>query len=387
MRYCTYLRDQAQLEILASTSIREVIVEHSRLSQLGGLPTNDLIHLTDQLKQREFSVFLQWDRLMTEPELRECLQVLKRLRPLPFDAIRVQDAGAAEWVRTHETDTALHLIAESGHHNLASIDRLAKHFGPQRVVVSPELASAQISEYTNKVNAPIEVLGLGSLLLYHTPRKLLSTRFSKDSTQSLRNPEHLQNNPVVESQHGTFLFDRRDLFLLDQLDQLESIGVFVTRIDLRLKRDFSIIEKIDAVVQASDPSERDQFKKTWPQQTTHGFFRANRTDRAFRYLSNPYLRPAGSQPVGTVLETNRASGIVIMVHEPFHEGEILHCITPQGQSVTLATAPLLDFEKAPLPVATPGGLCRLPPAKHVTPQSQIFRANSEMDLVNSTLES
>ena len=386
MKYCTYLRGQAQLKRLANTSIREVIVEHGLLSQLGGLPTYDLIDLTRQLKQQKFSVFLQWDRIMTEPEFQECLPILETLRPLPFDAIRVQDTGAAEWVRTHRTDAALHLIAESGHHNLASLGQLAEHFCPQRIAVSPELSSTQIRECASKVKAPLEALGLGPLLLYHTPRKLLPSGHSKATTQSLRNPEHLQNNPVIESQYGSFLFDRRDLFLLDRLDQLEALGVSNIRIDLRLKRDFSIIEKIDAAAHDPDLSKREQLKKSWPQPTTHGFFRANRTDHAFRYLNNPHLRLTGSQPVGTVLETNRTSGIVIMVHAPLREGEFLSCVTPQGQMIPLTTTPLVDLEQAPLRVALPGGLCRLPPAKHVTPQAQVFRGTPEMNLVNSTAE-
>lgn len=386
MKYCTYLRTQAQLEYLANTNIREVIVEHSLLSQLGGLPTHDLIDLTRQLKQQEFSVFLQWDRLMTEPEFQECLPILKTLYSLPFDAIRVQDTGAAEWVRTHKTDAALHLIAESGYHNLASLGQLAKHFHPQRIAVSQELSSTQIQECASKIRVPLEVLGLGPLLLYQTPRKLLSSGHSKTTTQSLRNPEHLQNNPVIESQHGTFLFDRRDLFLLDRLDQLKAVGVSNIRIDLRLKRDFSIIENIDAAAHDPDLSKRKQFKKSWPQPTTHGFFRANRTNRAFRHLNNPHLRSAGSQSVGTVLETNRTSGIVILVHEFLREGEFLSCVTPQGQTVPLTTTPLVDLEQAPLRIVLPGSLCRLPPAKHVTPQAQVFRGTLEMNLVNSTAE-
>ncbi|MEC7417998.1 MAG: U32 family peptidase [SAR324 cluster bacterium] len=386
MKFCTYLRDPVQLECLANTSLREVIVEHSLLSQLGGLPTPELIALTKQLKQHGCSVFLQWDRLMTEPEFQECLRVLEALRSLPFDAIRVQDTGAAEWVRLHKTDTALHLIAESGHHNLASLGQLATHFAPQRIAVSPELPSPQIRECARKVKVPIEVLGLGPLLLYHTPRKLLPSKPDTGTVQSLRPPEQLQQNPVVESPHGTFLFDRRDLFLLDLLEQLEAAGVSSIRVDLRLKYDFSIIEKIDDAVRTPDSSKRKTLKRVWPQPTTHGFFRANRTDRAFRYLNNPHLRPTSSPPIGTVLEANRTSGIVIMAHESFQEGEPLSCVTPQGQTVSLTTTPLVDLEQAPLQAASPGGLYRLPPAKHVTPQAQVFRGTPEMHLVNSTVE-
>ena len=93
-----------------------------------------------------------------------------------FSAIRVQDIGAAEWVRNELPEIPIHFIAETGNHNLTGLLRWHKYFGQQlqRFVLSSELPISTLIIYCRSLTVPCEILAVGKILLFYTPRKLLS---------------------------------------------------------------------------------------------------------------------------------------------------------------------------------------------------------------------
>ena len=99
MKFNTFLDNKKTLEVIHNTSIREVILEHKTLSRMGRLNTKSLLSLTDIALNSGFSPVLQWDILCTESNFETCIKLLKNLPLSKFTAIRVQDIGAAEWVR------------------------------------------------------------------------------------------------------------------------------------------------------------------------------------------------------------------------------------------------------------------------------------------------
>ena len=99
MQFSTYLESLSQLKQILKTSIREVILEHKSLSRMGSLDTRSLLHLMDAALVAEMSPVLQWDILSTEKTFQHSLSLLSLLPLAKFYAIRVQDLGAAEWIR------------------------------------------------------------------------------------------------------------------------------------------------------------------------------------------------------------------------------------------------------------------------------------------------
>ena len=96
MLFNTYLESHAQLKQIQQTAIREVILEHKSLSRMGKLDSKTLLSLLDAALSCGMSTVLQWDILSTEKTFRKNLTILNRLPLAKFDAIRVQDLGAAE---------------------------------------------------------------------------------------------------------------------------------------------------------------------------------------------------------------------------------------------------------------------------------------------------
>ncbi len=172
MQFSTYLESLSQLKQILKTSIREVILEHKSLSRMGSLDTKSLLPLIDAALVAEMSPVLQWDILSTEKTFQHSLSLLSRLLLARFYANRVQDIGAAEWIRQEHPELPIRLIVETGNHNLTGLQRWIKYFGPQlqRLVLSTELPKSILKEYSQILTVPCEILAAGRILLFYTPR-------------------------------------------------------------------------------------------------------------------------------------------------------------------------------------------------------------------------
>ena len=289
MKFITFLENKKTLELIQDTSIREVILEHETLSRMGRLNTENLLSLTDTALESGFLPILQWDILCTQSHFDKCIKLLNNLPASKFAAIRVQDIGAAEWVRQKLPEIPIHFIAETGNHNLTGLLRWHEYFGQQlqRFVLSSELPISTLINYCRTLTVPCEILAAGRILLFYTPRKLLSNNeSSKNSIEFsekilVSSDQQQRQFRTLENQHGTFMFHHKDLFLLDFIPELQNINLKVLRLDFRhieIKPDF--IKKIDRLLGKFDKQTVKSLKSTWPYKITHGFFRANRTDLA-----------------------------------------------------------------------------------------------------------
>ena len=290
----TQIDSVEQLEKLPFDSVSEVILAHKRLSRLGKLETEPLLELAEQAHERGLRVYLQWDLLATENDFRRMLQeVLEQIPLSSFDAIRVQDIGALEWLRQHPTEHKIHWIAETGHHNLLSLKRLVEYVGStlERIVLSTELPLPILSEYCRELSVSCELLAVGRILLFYSPRKLLSPVIGSPDEMTLATvtstDQHQHEFPVLEHQHGTLMFHHRDLFLLDRIEDLRTSGLRCLRFDMQHIETQIWLPQLKQVVREGQDSDGKQIRSSWPMQTTQGFFRANRTERPIEKLKNP----------------------------------------------------------------------------------------------------
>ena len=157
MKFNIYLDNKKKLKLIHDTSIREVILEHKTLSRMGRLDTESLLTLTDSALESGLSPVLQWDILCTESNFENCIKLLENLPLSKFAAIRVQDIGAAEWVRNELPEIPIHFIAETGNHNLTGLLRWHEYFGQQlqRFALSSELPISTLNNYCRSLTVPV----------------------------------------------------------------------------------------------------------------------------------------------------------------------------------------------------------------------------------------
>jgi putative protease len=347
MKKITYLQNTQQLEIIPSDY--EIILEHKKLSRFGKLETEELINLFQNAKERGHLVHLEWDVLMEETKFLETTPVFDELKHLAFDSIRVQDPGAIEYV-LENTFLKISAILENGNHNLCGLQYWVDYIGDRldRLVISIELPKAKIEEYIQKLKVNIELLTLGRILLFYTPRNLLSALApetdekkkkdiaSSDFIEALGESEESPHKgfPLVENRHGTFMFHIKNFYLVDKLKELAAIGLSAARFDLR----FDSMDLIKSI-------ELDDFKEIYPHQTIKGYYNVNKTDVLFKKLKNHRIKRNDEGFIGEVVDHIKGQYTAIMVKaQNLTHGQRLKFVTPEGKEIYAPIVEMTDSE-------------------------------------------
>ena len=381
MEFNTFIDNEKTLELICNTSIREVILEHKTLSRMGRLNTKNLLALTDAALELGFSPVLQWDILLTENNFEISIKILNNLPLSKFAAIRVQDIGAAEWMRNERSKIPIHFIVETGNHNLEGLLRWHEYFGQQlqRFALSNELPISSLNNYCHTLSVPCEILSAGRILLFYTPRKLLSnykkSKNSLDFIEKILVPSDQQQRKfrTLENQHGTFMFHNKDLFLLDFIPELQNIDMKVMRLDFRhmeIKPEW--IKKIDRLLESFDKQIVKSLKSKWPSKITRGFFCANRSDLAIDRIKNPHRKDHGENLVGCVVEAVKEKHLIILTRKSFHSGKSLLGITPEGRECIISTDSIQTTDGQPVSELESGSLYQVPHFKYVTPETLLY---------------
>lgn len=338
MKLSTYAQNLHDLNILKDRGVEEVILEPKNLSRFGKLSVAEFISLSIRSKELGLRVLLEWDILMTEDVFALKIEEITQLKEY-VDAIRVQDPGAMNWV-LENTALPIQFIAENGNHNLKALEGWVdlSEGRIERLVLSIELSKSSIQEYTQKLKVPCELLGLGRILLFYTPRPLLSALVPERVAQNqelvaLGESEESPHKgfPLVENQHGTFMFHIKEFCLVEYASELKSIGLSFLRIDQRWGQ--SRLSEIIELINNFEISQFEKFKDEYHQDLMRGFYLVNKTDVLFPKLKNSRLQSREGNYIGEVLEVEKGSHLAIMVKNPLglKNSDAVKFIHPKGE--------------------------------------------------------
>ena len=376
MKRVTYLENEEQLDQYWREGIEEVILSPCNLSRLGSQSLAECCHLAEKARHKKLRPLLEWDILMSE----KTLVGLKKttLANLPwhlFDAVRVQDKGALQYLLEQST-VPLQLILETGNHNMEGIKKILSQTGErvERVVLSLELPQEKVLQSIGELPAAVEILGLGKILLYYSPRHLIGNS-EQALAHSLEGPH--RNFLVWNNRHGTFLFHSRDRFILHLVPDLAQGGLGALRIDLRLGGNHALLPWIAQSTRKNPcPYAIKNLRQTWPVPLTQGFFQHNKTDRIFKKLKNAALPPPDRHYIGEVLEINKSSHVAVMVKSDKNtllQGSSVIFRTPEGRIRQTTIRSLKDTSLRERETIGPGEIGLLPPLSGLSVKSFVYR--------------
>lgn len=338
MKLSSYAQSLHDLNILKDSGLTEVILEHREYSRFGKLDDDQFALLSTRARELGLRVLFEWDILMTENTFRVLAQKLPSLKSA-IDVIRVQDAGALNWA-LENTLLPLHFIAENGNHNKEGLQGWIDYAEGrlERITISIELPKDTIADYVKTLTIPCELLGLGRILLFYTPRFLLSPlapeiRPQNEDISVIAESEESPHKgfPVVENRHGTFMFHIKEFSLIEFAQELKSFGLSFFRIDLRWEQ----ISNLPLLAKLIDHFEQpvfEQFKMAYPQDLMRGFYHVNKTDVLFPKLKNSRLQKREGDYVGEVIGAEKGSHLAIMVKNArgLKKSDCLKIIHPKG---------------------------------------------------------
>ena len=334
------------------------MADNFTLEEMG--PALDLCH------RRGVKVYLTVNSYPRNETMGALEAYLKSLATLPFDAYIVADPGVIELVRGISPDRELHLSTQANTINLHSA-RFWQRQGISRINLAREMSLENIRETVAAVpDMEYEAFVHGALCISYSGRCLISSMLTgRDANQGecthpCRWSYHLVEEqrpgeyfPVVEDDGGTFIFNSRDLCLLEQIPALVESGVASLKIEGRMKGINYVASVLRVYRQALDeyladpagwscrPEWLEELAKLSHRGYTTGFLFGEPRSVGQEYDS-AYIR--SHEFVGLVEERRGDGSAVIEVRNRIRTGDELEFIGPgmRASRLTVERLRLLD---------------------------------------------
>ncbi|WP_196137980.1 tRNA 5-hydroxyuridine modification protein YegQ [Aliikangiella sp. G2MR2-5] len=298
------------------------------------------------------------------------------------DALIMSDPGLMMMVKEKWPEAVLHLSVQANTVNYAAV-KFWQSFGIKRVILSRELSLDEVAEIRQQCpDIELEVFVHGALCIAYSGRCLLSGYFNhRDPNQGtctnacrwgykvheaemqetgdiqVVKPEPqigigetsdklvlLEENqrpgefmPMYEDEHGTYIFNSKDLRAIQHVEKLIEIGVDCLKIEGRTKSHFyaartsQVYRKAIDDAMAGKPFDMglmDTLQGMANRGYTEGFFRRHVHDDYQNYLNGSPERH-NQLFVGEVLETED-NRLLVDVKNRFQIGDELIFMSPQG---------------------------------------------------------
>ena len=377
----------------------------------GPLPENPTPHGVDAMRdallaQREILRRLPLDYTVPEAQALELLQDLVRdFTPEEFRAL--DHAGAMDWRFVEGEKKYIHSFAETllaTHPELAArqidpplhpaVFMIAKevcpeierhvstqanntnygtyqfwwNLGASRVVTARELSLKEIKEIRGHIDdrMEIETFVHGAMCISYSGRCLLSNYFTgrdankgacthpcrwKYSVVEEKRPgEYL---PVYENERGTYIFNSKDLCMIEHIPDLIDAGIDSYKIEGRMKTALYVAtvartyrKAIDDYLESPEKYEAnmpwylEQIKSCTYRQFTTGFFYGKPSEETQIYDNNTYEK--GYTYLGIVGAPNEKGLYRMEQRNKFSVGEQIEIMKPNGDNVLATVLALVD---------------------------------------------
>jgi len=255
------------------------------------------------------------------------------LQKMGVDAFIVSDPGMFTVIKRTTPNMEIHISTQASVTNYETI-MFWYNLGVRRIVLARELSIEEIESITKKLpeDLDIEAFVHGAMCMSYSGRCLISNYMTgRDANmggcaQPCRYKYHVVEEkrpgeyfPIEENEDGTFLFNSKDLCMIEHLPGVIDSGVLSLKIEGRVKSSYYVATVIRSYRMALDaylanpenyqynPEWLDEIKKVSHRDFTTGFFFKKPDAEDHVYTNSSYIR--GYDFVGMVLDYDKESGL------------------------------------------------------------------------------
>lgn len=227
--------------------------------EMFGMRTNPSNFNADQLKQavelvhsQNKKIYITCNTLPRNNELEALPDYLKYVASIGVDALIIADMGVLSMAKKYAPDVDVHMSTQVGIVNYAAANALYD-MGASRIVTARELSLDEIKEIRDRTNPnlEIEVFVHGAMCMSFSGRCILSDYMvgrdanRGDCAQPCRWKYHLVEEtrpgeyfPINQDDKGTYIFNSRDLCMIDHIPELDRAGIDSFKIEGRAKSEY-----------------------------------------------------------------------------------------------------------------------------------------------------
>ncbi len=293
----------------------------------------------------------------------------KELKEIKPDAIIISDPGVFEVAKEILPEIDIHISTQANNVNYGTY-RFWHRMGATRVVSARELSLEEIKGIRESIpdDLEIETFVHGAMCIAHSGRCLLSNYFTgRDAnrgacthpcrwkyyiTEETRPGEYM---PVEENERGTYIFNSKDLCMIEYVPELINAGIDSFKVEGRMKTALYVAAVTRTYRKAIDdffasplkyqqniPYYKEEISKCTYRQFTTGFFFDKPNEDAQIYDSNTYVKEYTY--LGIIRSKTEDGLYELEQRNKFSLGDVIEVMKPDGRNIPVAVRRITDEE-------------------------------------------
>ena len=292
-------------------------------------------------------------------DLKEAESYFTQLAEAGPDAVLISDPGMFLLARKYCPDLEIHISTQANNTNYMTY-RFWWEMGAKRVVSARELSLEELKEIRANIPEEMEIESFvhGAMCISYSGRCLLSNYFTgRDANhgecthpcrwkyavvEEQRPGEYL---PVEENERGTYIFNSKDLCMIEHLSELLDAGIDSLKIEGRMKTALYVAtvartyrKAIDDLLESKEKYEANmswyhrEIRQCTYREFSTGFYFGKPNEQSQIYDANTYV--SESVYLGCVEELDDRGFARIEQKNKFCVGDSIEIMKPNGENIT-----------------------------------------------------
>ena len=318
---------------------------------------------------RGVKVYVTANILAHNDDLEGVERYFEELKSVKPDALIISDPGVFTIAKRVLPEMELHVSTQANNTNYGTY--LFWHqMGAKRVVSARELSLKEIKEIRARIPEDMEIESFmhGAMCISYSGRCLLSNFFTgRDANQgACTHPCRLKYSiveetrpgeymPVYENERGTYIFNSKDLCMIEHIPELIDAGIDSFKIEGRMKTALYVATVARTYRKAIDDFKKDpelyrqnmewykeEIGKCTYREFTTGFYFGKPGADAQIYDNNTYVK--NFTYLGTVEKVDERGFAKIEQKNKFSVGEMIEIMKPDGRNLQVEVKGIYDAE-------------------------------------------
>lgn len=318
---------------------------------------------------RGVKVYVTANILAHNDDLDGVEQYFEELKSVKPDALIISDPGVFAIAKRVLPEMELHVSTQANNTNYGTYLFWYQQ-GAKRVVSARELSLKEIREIRARIPEDMEIESFmhGAMCISYSGRCLLSNFFTgRDANQGActhpcrwkysiveetRPGEYM---PVYENERGTYIFNSKDLCMIEHIPELIDAGIDSFKIEGRMKTALYVATVARTYRKAIDDFKKDpelyrqnmewykeEIGKCTYREFTTGFYFGKPGADAQIYDNNTYVK--NFTYLGTVENVDERGFAKIEQKNKFSVGEMIEIMKPDGRNLQVEVKGIYDAE-------------------------------------------
>lgn len=323
--------------------------------------------------ERGVKVYITANILAHNEDLSGVEAYFEEMKTICPDALIISDPGVFAIAKRILPDMEIHISTQANNTNYGTY-LFWYQLGAKRVVTARELSLKEIKEIRDHIPEDMEIESFmhGAMCISYSGRCLLSNfmvgrdanqgacthpcRWKYSLVEEKRPGEYM---PVYENERGTYIFNSKDLCMVEYVPEMIEAGIDSFKIEGRMKTALYVATVARTYRKAIDDFQKDpelyqenldwyrsEIGKCTYREFTTGFYFGKPNETTQIYDNNTYVK--NYTYLGTVEHVREDGSFRLEQKNKFFVGEELEIMKPDGRNIFVTVKSITDEDGVPM---------------------------------------